>query len=76
MVTVIRDEVIVQTPQLLANEVRVIVWQAMIEEMQTFISEVPIIAEAMVGRSWVEKSCKSEKAKSVDNGYLFEEKPL
>ena len=29
--------------------------QAMIDGMQTFVGEVPITAEAVVGRSWAEK---------------------
>ena len=38
LVAVIHDEVIVQTPPSLADEVRGIVEQAMIDGMQTFIS--------------------------------------
>ena len=49
------DEVIVQTPPPLANRVRGIVEQVMIDGMQTFVSTVPITAEAVVGRSWAEK---------------------
>ena len=55
LVAVIHDEVIVQTPSALADEVRGIVQQAMIDGMQTFVSSVPITAEAVVGRSWAEK---------------------
>ena len=55
LVAVIHDEVIVQTPPALADKVRVIVEQAMIDGMQTFVSSVPIIAEALVSRSWAEK---------------------
>ena len=52
---VIHDEVIVQTPPPFADQVRGIVEQAMIDGMQTFVSSVPITAEAVVGRSWAEK---------------------
>ena len=55
LVAVIHDEVIVQTPPPFANEVRGIVQQAMIDGMQTFVSSVPITAEAVVSRSWAEK---------------------
>ena len=55
LVAVIHDEVIVQTPPALADKVRVTVEQAMIDGMQTFIGEVPIVAEAVVGRSWADK---------------------
>jgi DNA polymerase I-like protein with 3'-5' exonuclease and polymerase domains len=55
LVAVIHDEVIVQTPPALADRVRGIVEQAMIDGMQTFVSSVPITAEAVVGRSWAEK---------------------
>ena len=55
LVAVIHDEVIVQTPPALADEVRVTVEQAMIDGMQTFVSSVPITTEAIVGRSWAEK---------------------
>ena len=55
LVAVIHDEVIVQTPLALADQVQVIVEQAMIDGMQTFVSAVPIIAEAVVGNSWAEK---------------------
>ena len=55
LVAVIHDEVIVQTPPPFADEVRGIVEQAMIDGMQTFVSEVPIVAEAVVGKSWAEK---------------------
>ena len=55
LVAVIHDEVIVQTPPPLVDQVQGIVEQAMIEGMQTFVSEVPITAEAIVGKSWVEK---------------------
>ena len=55
LVAVIHDEVIVQTPPALADEVRGIVQQAMVDGMQTFVSSVPITAEAVVGRSWAEK---------------------
>ncbi len=55
LVAVIHDEVIVQTPPPLANKVQGIVEQAMIDGMQTFVSEVRITAEAVVGRSWAEK---------------------
>ena len=52
---VIHDEVIVQTPPALADKVRGMVEHAMIDGMQTFVSSVPITAEAVVGRSWAEK---------------------
>ncbi len=52
---VIHDEVIVQTPPALAYKVRGMVEHAMIEGMQTFVSAVPITAEAVVGRSWAKK---------------------
>ena len=55
LVAVIHDEVIVQTPTPFADRVRGIVEQAMIDGMQTFVSSVPITAEAVVGRSWAEK---------------------
>ena len=55
LVAVIHDEVIVQTPPPLADEVHGIVEQAMIDGMRTFVSAVPITAEAVVGRSWAEK---------------------
>ena len=55
LVAVIHDEVIVQTPPALADKVRVTVEQAMIDGMQTFVSSVPITAEAVVGKSWAEK---------------------
>ena len=55
LVAVIHDEVIVQTPPPFADEVRGIVEQAMIDGMQTFVSSVPITAEALVGMSWAEK---------------------
>jgi len=55
LVAVIHDEVIAQTSPPLADEVRGIVEQAMIEGMQTFVSSVPITAEAVVSRSWAEK---------------------
>ena len=55
LVAVIHDEVIVQTPTSFADRVRGIVEQAMIDGMQTFVSSVPITAEAVVGRSWAEK---------------------
>ena len=55
LVAVIHDEVIVQTPSALADKVRITLEQAMIEGMQTFVSSVPITAEAVVGKSWAEK---------------------
>ena len=55
LVAVIYDEVIVQTPPPFADQVRGVVEQAMIEGMQTFVSAVPITAEAVVGKSWAEK---------------------
>ena len=55
LVAVIHDEVIVQTPPPFADKVRGIVEQAMIDGMQTFVGEVPITAEAVVGRSWADK---------------------
>ncbi len=55
LVAVIHNEVIVQTPPALADEVRVTVEQAMIDGMQNFVSSVPITTEAVVGRSWAEK---------------------
>ena len=55
LVAVIHDEVIVQIPPPLADKVRLVVEQAMIDGMQTFVSSVPITAEAVVGRSWAEK---------------------
>jgi len=55
LVAVIHDEVIVQTPPPFADQVRGIVEQAMIDGMKTFVSSVPITAEAVVGRSWAEK---------------------
>ena len=55
LVAVIHDEVIVQTPPPFADKVRGILEQAMIDGMQTFVGEVPITAEAVVGRSWAEK---------------------
>ena len=55
LVAVIHDEVIVQTPPPLADEVRGIVERAMIDGMQTFVSSVPITAEAVVGNSWAEE---------------------
>ena len=55
LVAVIHDEVIVQTPPPFADQVRGIVEQAMIDGMQTFVSTVPITAEAVVGKSWAEK---------------------
>ena len=54
LVAVIHDEVIVQPPPPFADRVRGIVEQAMIDGMQTFVSSVPITAEAVVGQSWVE----------------------
>ena len=54
-VDVIHDEVIVQTPPPWADKVRGIVEQAMIDGMQTFVSSVPITAEAVLGKSWAEK---------------------
>ena len=55
LVAVIHDEVIVQPPPPFADRVRGIVEQAMIDGMQTFVSSVPITAEAVVGNSWAEK---------------------
>ena len=55
LVAVIHDEVIVQTPPPLADKVRGIVEQAMIDGMQTFVSSAPINAEPVGGKSWVEK---------------------
>ena len=55
LVAVIHDEVIVQTLPPLADKVRGMVEQAMIDGMQTFVSSVPITAEAVVGKSWSEK---------------------
>ena len=55
LIAVIHDEVIVQTPPPFVDEVRGIVEQAMIDGMQTFVSTVPITAEAVVGKSWAEK---------------------
>ena len=55
LAAVIHDEVIVQNPPALADKVRVTLEQAMIEGMQTFVSSVPITAEAVVGKSWAEK---------------------
>ena len=55
LVAVIHDEVIVQTPPALADQVESIVQQAMIDGMRTFVSSVPITAEAVVGSSWAEK---------------------
>ena len=51
LVAVIHDEVIVQTPQALADQVQGIVQQAMIDGMQTFVSSVPITAEAVVSKN-------------------------
>ena len=45
LVAVIHDEVIVQTPPALADRVRGIVEQAMIDGMQAFVSSVPITSE-------------------------------
>ena len=55
LVAVIHDEVIVQTPPPFADQVRGIVERAMIDGMQTFVSSVPITAEAVVGNSWADK---------------------
>ena len=55
LVAVIHDEVIVQTLPALVHQVQGIVEQAMIDGMQTFVSTVPITAEAVVGKSWAEK---------------------
>jgi len=55
LVAVIHDEVIVQTPPALADEVRGVVEQAMIDGMQTFVSSVPVTAEVVLGKSWAEK---------------------
>mgnify|MGYP003338905763 CR=1 FL=1 len=55
LVAVIHDEVIVQTPPPFADQVRGVVEQAMIDGMQTFVSSVPITAEAVVGNSWADK---------------------
>ena len=55
LVAVIHDEVIVQTPPPFVDQVQGIVEQAMIDGMKTFVSSVPITAEAVVGRSWAEK---------------------
>ena len=49
-----RYEVIVQAPHFWIG-VRDIMQQAMIDGMKTFVSAVPITAEAVVGRSWAEK---------------------
>jgi len=45
----------VQTPLALADEVRGVVEQAMIDGMQTFVSSVPVTAEVVLGKSWAEK---------------------
>ena len=55
LVAVIHDEVIVQTPPPLADKVRGIAEQAMIDGMQTFVSSVPITVESIIGTSWAEK---------------------
>ena len=44
-----------RAPPALADQVRGVVEHAMIEGMQTFVSAVPITAEAVVGSSWAEK---------------------
>ena len=54
LVAVSHHEMIAQTPPF-ADQVCGIVQQAMIDGMQTFVSSVPITAEAMVGKSWAEK---------------------
>ena len=54
LVAVIHDEVIVQTPPALADEVQGIVQQAMVDGMQTFVSTIPITAEPEVCNSWAE----------------------
>ena len=55
LVAVIHDEVIVQTTSFIAEDVRCIVEQAMIDGMRTFVSIVPIVAEAVVCKSWADK---------------------
>ena len=50
------NDVIVQTP--FANQVQGIVQQAMIDGMQTFVSSVPITAEAVVGKVGWRSNCK------------------
>ena len=55
LVAVIHDEVIVQKPPPFADQVRVIVEQAMNDGLKTFVGEVPITAETVLGRSWAEK---------------------
>ena len=55
LVAVIHDEVIVQTISFIAEDVRCIVEQAMIDGMRTVVSTVPIVAEAVVCKSWADK---------------------
>ena len=55
LVAMIHDEVIVECPAEEAENVKDLVEQAMIEGMKTFFTEVPIVAEATIGRSWAEK---------------------
>ena len=55
LVAMIHDEVIVECTAEEAENVKELVEQGMIEGMKTFFTEVPIVAEATIGRSWAEK---------------------
>ena len=55
LVAMIHDEVIVECPVAESETVKKLVEQAMVEGMKTFLTEVPVTAEAGVGKTWADK---------------------
>jgi len=55
LVSMVHDEVIVECPAQVAEQVRQIVEQSMLDGMKTFVHDVPVVAEASICHSWAEK---------------------
>ena len=53
LVNVIHDEVVVETSIIRAEEVLVVVVDAMVAGMQQFIPSIPVVVEAVIADSWV-----------------------
>lgn len=53
IVNVVHDEIVVRTPEHRADEVKALVIGAMVEGMQDFVTQVPVIVEAVVADTWM-----------------------
>ena len=55
LVLVVHDEVLVEAPIALAEEVRAVVESAMKTGMEKYVTSVPIVAKATIRRTWAEE---------------------